>query len=58
MSGEESMKEDAEMLRQILDNLVLFSFDEEKLMKGFEDIDNTNAGYASKLTSKRTSKNV
>ncbi|WP_160130171.1 DUF4175 family protein [Kordia antarctica] len=49
MSGEEGMKEDAEMLRQILDNLVLFSFDEEKLMKGFQEIDNTNASYASKL---------
>ncbi|WP_298515216.1 DUF4175 family protein [uncultured Kordia sp.] len=49
MSGQESIQEDAEMLRQILDNLVLFSFDEEELMKGFEEIDNTNAGYAAKL---------
>ncbi|WP_420571219.1 DUF4175 family protein [Kordia sp.] len=49
MSGQQSIQEDAEMLRQILDNLVLFSFDEENLMKGFEEIDNTNAGYASKL---------
>ncbi|MFK7748903.1 MAG: DUF4175 family protein [Kordia sp.] len=49
MSGQESIKEDAEMLRQILDNLLLFSFDEENLMKTFEEIDNTNAGYAGKL---------
>ncbi|MGH1385183.1 MAG: DUF4175 family protein [Kordia sp.] len=49
MSGQESIKEDAEMLRQILDNLVLFSFDEENLMKAFEEIDNSNAGYAGKL---------
>lgn len=49
MSGQESIKEDAEMLRQILDNLLLFSFDEENLMKAFEEIDNTNAGYAGKL---------
>ncbi|MCH2193736.1 DUF4175 family protein [Kordia sp.] len=49
MSGQESIQEDAEMLRQILDNLVLFSFDEENLMKGFEEIDNSNAGYAAKL---------
>ncbi|AXG68919.1 chromosome segregation protein SMC [Kordia sp. SMS9] len=49
MSGQQSIQEDAEMLRQILDNLLLFSFDEETLMKGFELIDNSNAGYASKL---------
>ena len=49
MSGQQSIQEDAEMLRQILDNLVLFSFDEESLMKDFEEIDNSNAGYAAKL---------
>jgi len=49
MGGQQQMEEDAEMLRQILDNLLLFSFDEEGLMKNFEEIDNTNAGYASKL---------
>ncbi|PTX60482.1 hypothetical protein C8N46_106126 [Kordia periserrulae] len=49
MSGQESIQEDAEMLRQILDNLLLFSFDEENLMNGFKEIDNTNASYAAKL---------
>lgn len=49
MSGQQSIEEDAEMLRQILDNLVIFSFEEESLMEGFEKIDNTNASYASKL---------
>ncbi|KAB8152108.1 hypothetical protein EZY14_015360 [Kordia sp. TARA_039_SRF] len=49
MSGQESIQEDAEMLRQILDNLLLFSFDEEKLMNDFKEIDNTNAAYAARL---------
>jgi hypothetical protein len=49
MSGQQSIEEDAAMLRQILDNLVLFSFDEENLMEAFEEIDNSNAGYAVKL---------
>ena len=30
-SGGEQMQEDVEMLRQILDNLLLFSFDQEAL---------------------------
>jgi hypothetical protein len=41
----EQMSEDAEMLRQILDNLVLFSFDEEKLMNQFKSIDIDNNQY-------------
>ncbi|OBX23979.1 hypothetical protein LX77_01895 [Gelidibacter algens] len=36
--GQEQMQEDAEMLRQILDNLVLFSFDQEGLMNQFKSI--------------------
>ena len=31
--GEEQMEEDAKLMRQILDNLLSFSFDEEKLVK-------------------------
>lgn len=41
MSGAsgEQLEEDVEMLRQILDNLVVFSFDEEALMNQFKSID-------------------
>ncbi|WP_353777127.1 DUF4175 family protein [Winogradskyella sp. 3972H.M.0a.05] len=39
MGGGEQMAEDAAMLRQILDNLVLFSFDQEDLMDQFKSID-------------------
>ncbi|MDO5969142.1 hypothetical protein Q4Q35_04910 [Flavivirga aquimarina] len=40
--GGEQMQEDVEMLRQILDNLVLFSFDQEAVMNHFKNI---NAGH-------------
>ena len=36
--GQEQLQEDATMLRQILDNLVLFSFDQEDLMNQFKGI--------------------
>lgn len=58
MSGQQSIQEDAEMLRQILDNLVSFSFDEESLMKSLEEIDNTNAGYANKLKRQQELRNM
>lgn len=48
MGGAEQMQEDMEMLRQILDNLLLFSFDQEHLMNQFKDIEvnhNKYAGY-------------
>ncbi|WP_055444133.1 DUF4175 family protein [Lacinutrix himadriensis] len=48
-SGGEQMAEDAEMLRQILDNLLLFSFDQEKLMNQFESIEINHNKYASYL---------
>ena len=47
--GQEAMQEDAEMLRQILDNLLVFSFEEEALMKDFKSIDDKNPSYAKKL---------
>ena len=43
------MQEDVEMLRQILDNLVLFSFDQEALMNQFKSIEINNNKYASYL---------
>lgn len=48
-SGEEALQEDVEMLRQILDNLLLFSFNEEELMGNFIDIEVNHNEYASYL---------
>uniref|UniRef100_UPI004049253F DUF4175 family protein n=1 Tax=Gelidibacter sp. TaxID=2018083 RepID=UPI004049253F len=43
--GGEQLSEDAEMLRQILDNLVLFSFDQEGLMNQFKSIQINHNSY-------------
>lgn len=48
-SSGEQMAEDVEMLRQILDNLLLFSFDQESLMNQFERIAINHNKYASYL---------
>ncbi|MGB1308115.1 MAG: hypothetical protein ACPG6B_04345, partial [Oceanihabitans sp.] len=45
-SGEQ---EDIETLRQILDNLLLFSFDQEALMKNFKTIDENHNKFANYL---------
>ena len=42
----EQMSEDLDMLRQILDNLVLYSFDQEDLMERFESIQINHNEYA------------
>jgi hypothetical protein len=52
--GGEQLSEDAATLRQILDNLVLFSFDQEGLMNQFRDIQINNNQY-SKLLRKQSS---
>ncbi len=49
MSGGEQESEDSEMLRQILDNLVLFSFDQEGLMDKFSSIEVNHNEYAKYL---------
>ncbi|AWH73745.1 hypothetical protein DCS32_06120 [Dokdonia sp. Dokd-P16] len=49
MDGEESLEEDTEMLRQILDNLLVFSFEEEAIMMEFRKMDDKNPNYARKL---------
>ena len=49
MGGAEQMEEDMEMLRQVLDNLVLFSFDQEALMDQFKSIEVNHNKYASYL---------
>jgi hypothetical protein len=46
MGGGEQDSEDSEMLRQILDNLVLFSFDQEALMEQFNSIEINHNEYA------------
>ena len=47
--GADQLAEDSDMLRQILDNLVLFSFDQEKLMNTFRNIDINNNEYSKYL---------
>ncbi len=47
-SGEQ-ISEDIDMLRQILDNLVLFSFDQEALMNQFKSIQINHNQYAKQL---------
>ena len=51
MSGAsgEQMSEDIDMLRKILDNLLLFSFDQEALMKRFQSSATTTNGHAKRL---------
>ncbi len=49
MSGEAQQMEDMEMLRQVLDNLVDFSFEQENLMTGFKKINKDNPSYSGKL---------
>lgn len=47
--GGEQMQEDADMLRQILDNLLLYSFDQEALMRGFKTVDINHNKFAAHL---------
>ena len=50
MGGQmETMNEDIEMLRQILDNLIVFSFEQESLMEEFKTIEYGNAVFGKKL---------
>lgn len=50
-SGEgEALEEDVEMLRQILDNLVVFSFKQEDLMEDFKKTDYGNPLFGKRLT--------
>ncbi|MCB4798295.1 DUF4175 family protein [Neotamlana laminarinivorans] len=48
-SGGEQLQEDVDALRQILDNLVLFSFDQEDLMNQFKSSETNDNGFASNL---------
>ena len=42
----QQLQEDVEMLRQILDNLITFSFDQEALMDNFKSINNSNPSFS------------
>ena len=58
MSGlMETIEEDIEMLRQILDNLVIFSFEQEDLMNDFKRIDYGNPVFGKKLNIQNDLKN-
>ena len=48
-SGGQQMSEDIDVLRQILDNLLLFSFDQETLMNRFKQSTTNPAGHAKHL---------
>lgn len=45
----QQQSEDAEMLKQILDNLITFSKEQESLMKEFKSINGSNPSFAKKL---------
>lgn len=45
----ETMEEDVKMLRQIVDNLVVFSFEQEELMENFKKIEYGNPVFGKKL---------
>lgn len=49
MQAGEQLEADAESLRQILDNLIVFSFEQEALLENFKDIQQNNPRYAGKL---------
>ena len=47
--GGQQMSEDIDVLRQILDNLLLFSFDQEALMNLFKDAPSKQTSFAKRL---------
>ncbi len=49
MGGGEQQQEDMQMLRQVLDNLVDFSIEQESLMKDFKGINIDNPIYSTRL---------
>lgn len=57
-SGESTITEDAEMLRQILDNLVTFSFKQEKLFDQLESSDFDMANYSGSVRKQRELRNL
>lgn len=47
--GGEQLQEDVEMLRLVLDNILIFSFNQEKVMKQFEKVEENHNKFASYL---------
>lgn len=56
--GESSITEDAEMLRQILDNLVIFSFKQESLYNSLEEADAENAQFSGSIRQQQELRNL
>lgn len=56
--GESTITEDAEMLRQILDNLVTFSFKQEKLFDQLEGSDFDMANYSGSVRKQQELRNL
>ena len=48
-SSSEEIEEDAKMLRQILDNLISYSFDQESLLNNFKKLNKSNYKFPQKL---------
>lgn len=57
-SGESTITEDAEMLRQILDNLVTFSFKQENLFDQLESSDFDMANYSGSVRKQKELRNL
>ena len=51
--GQKQMQEDIEMLRQILDNLLLFSFEQERLMHRFKSSAGQDLEYAANMVDQK-----
>lgn len=51
--GTQQLQEDTSMLRQILDNLLLFSFEQEGLMTRFKKTQSQPGGYAKNLVTQK-----
>ena len=49
MGGAQSMAEDAEMLRQILDNLITFSIEQEALFNKVQDLDESAVNHSADI---------
>ncbi|MEJ2583574.1 MAG: hypothetical protein P8Z38_00570 [Robiginitalea sp.] len=49
MGGSQSIAEDAEMLRQILDNLITFSIEQETLFSKVQDLDESAASHSADI---------
>ena len=54
--GQQQLAEDATMLRQVLDNLIIFSFEQEELMLSFRDENFQQLNFANLLVSQKNIK--